>query len=136
MCISAYEVLLFRAAFLIAFFAFLRVGEFTVRARDHAPTLRLTDVNVRQGGGPSCLELCIRSSKTDQKGAGVAGDRVRRSSGSGRTTPAGVSSPAWRQQSERTSAAVYQRARRSGGDTGPFHENLVKRATESSVTYW
>ena len=23
-----------------------------------------------------------------------------------------------------------------GGDTGPFHENLVKCATESSVTYW
>ena len=70
-CISAYDVLLFRAAFLIAFFAFLRVGEFTVRARDHAPTLRLTDVNVRQGGGGGGgLELCIRSSKTDQKGAG------------------------------------------------------------------
>ena len=42
-----------------------------MRARDHAPTLRLTDVNVRQGGGGgACLELCIRSSKTDQKGAG------------------------------------------------------------------
>ena len=31
---------------------------------------------------------------------------------------------------------AYPRARRSGGDTGPFHENLVKCATESSVTYW
>ena len=46
--------------------------------------------------------------------AGVTGERVRGASGSGRTTPAGGSGPDRRQQSERTYAAVYPRARRSG----------------------
>ena len=49
-----------------------------------------------------------------QRAAGVTGERVRGASGSGRTTPAGGSGPDRRQQSERTYAAVYPRARRSG----------------------
>ncbi|XP_071503767.1 uncharacterized protein [Diadema antillarum] len=67
-CASSFDALLFRTAFLVAFFAFLRVGEFTVRARNHTPTLRLIDVRLHSG--KAALELHLRSSKTDQGGAG------------------------------------------------------------------
>lgn len=67
-CNSSYDVALFRAAFLLAFFGFLRVGEFTVRARGYTPTLALSDVSVRKGG--ETVEMLIRSSKTDQRGVG------------------------------------------------------------------
>ena len=63
----------------------------------------------------SCTKImtsCLSSAPPST--AGVTGERVRGAGGSGRTTPAGGSGPDWRQQSERTYAAVYPRARRSG----------------------
>ena len=112
--------------------------------RPYALTSRLQNNDAMLGGEDlsRCAHvLCWKSvgalslSVRARARAGVAGERFRRASGSDRTTPAGGSGPAWRQHSERTCAAVYPRARRSGGDTGPFHENLVNCAAESSVTY-
>ena len=67
-CMSAYEVALFRAAFSLAFFGFLRIGEFTATSRkgDTDRVLSLGDVSLCKGG----LEVNIRSSKTDQRGMG------------------------------------------------------------------
>ena len=68
-CKSSYEGALFRAAFLVAFFGFLRVGEFASvsKSADTSRILAITDVAFRDGG----LELIIRFSKTDQRGRAV-----------------------------------------------------------------
>lgn len=69
LCSSSYEVALFRASFSLAFFGFLRIGEFTAPSKkgDIRGVLALDDVIMRQGG----LDLNIRSSKTDQRGVGT-----------------------------------------------------------------
>ena len=66
-CKSSYEVLLFRAAFLLAFFGFLRIGEFARTANNQNQDFKLiADSDLRVSG--STLWLKIRYSKTDQQG--------------------------------------------------------------------
>ncbi|XP_041464258.1 uncharacterized protein LOC121415177 isoform X1 [Lytechinus variegatus] len=69
-CSSFYEACLFQAAFLLAFYGFLRVGEFTARGRlgDTKKIIQLQDIQV--GNGPLRTMLVkIRYSKTDQYGS-------------------------------------------------------------------
>ncbi|XP_022103377.1 uncharacterized protein LOC110986066 [Acanthaster planci] len=63
------EAALFRAAFLLAFFGFLRVGEFTVsrKSDDQSRILNYKDVWVL-GSTPELLVIKLRFSKTDQRG--------------------------------------------------------------------
>lgn len=66
-CYSQYEALLFKAAFCLAFFGFLRVGEFTCPNKySFKHTIQRGDVFL--DGTGSCIKICIRSSKTDQHG--------------------------------------------------------------------
>ena len=61
---DAYEAALFKAAFSLAFFAFLRVGEFTAKTR-HSSTnfiLLIQDIRLTQGG----LYVTIRHAKNNQ----------------------------------------------------------------------
>lgn len=69
LCKSSYEVSLFRAAFSLAFFGFLRVGEFTCASKNSDPSriIALGDVSF-QGCNQSQLVVIIRYSKTDQVG--------------------------------------------------------------------
>lgn len=66
-CKSTFEVRLFRAAFLLAFFGFLRVGEFTAPSKndDGAHALSANDISLKF---PDAMDVKIRSSKTDQRG--------------------------------------------------------------------
>ena len=65
-CNSVYETSLFRAAFLLAFFGFLRVGEFTspTKRADTSHLILFSDVFFTEGG----MRVNIRYSKTDQRG--------------------------------------------------------------------
>ncbi len=71
-CNSGYEVFLFKAAFLLAFFGFLRVGEFTAASKsaDCSRILSVEDIKVGESG-MSHLEVRVRYSKTDQRGTTV-----------------------------------------------------------------
>lgn len=71
-CKNLYEVALFRSAFLLAFFGFLRVGEFTCpkKTGSFPRVLNLQDVKV-VNSNPRVLEVAIRFSKTDQLGSTV-----------------------------------------------------------------
>ncbi len=71
-CASTYEVILFRAAFLLAFFGFLRVSEFTCEKNqvNTGRTLSLRDVHLEYGDQPS-MHLKVKYSKTDQQGHAV-----------------------------------------------------------------
>ena len=66
MCSSQYEALLFKAAFLLAFVGFLRVGEFTSlkKSGDTSRILAIDDISISE----KILHVRIRFSKTDQKG--------------------------------------------------------------------
>lgn len=68
-CQSSFESSLFRAAFCLAFFGFLRVGEFTAVSRGEGcdRCLAFSDVKVAQD--QTYIELVIRFSKTDQIGS-------------------------------------------------------------------
>lgn len=68
-CASMYEVVLFRTAFLLAFFAFLRVGEFTCSKKDlcHTRALCIGDFSFTQDTTTK-LNVLLRFSKTDQLG--------------------------------------------------------------------
>lgn len=67
-CSSFYEAKLFTAAYTLAFFAFLRVGELAISKGNNSQTiLGIGDVNIQNNQ----LTLCIRCSKTDQLGKGV-----------------------------------------------------------------
>jgi hypothetical protein len=66
-CKSSYEVLLFRAAFTLAFFGFLRVGEFacTSKCSDASRVIAIDDLSFLS---KDQLVVIIRYSKTDQAG--------------------------------------------------------------------
>ncbi len=68
-CSSSYESCLFKAAFLMAFFAFLRVGEFTTKSKKDRgeKVLSIGDVSFPKSDC-SVVQLCLRFSKTDQLG--------------------------------------------------------------------
>ena len=71
LCSSSYETHLFRTSFLLAFFGFLRVGEFTTASKkgEWANILLPSDVSFSKD--KSLINLRIRSSKTDQRGEGA-----------------------------------------------------------------
>lgn len=68
-CRNSYEACLFRSAFLLAFFAFLRVGEFTAKSRSDNchKVIALSDISFVDPGN-SRVQLTLRYSKTDQLG--------------------------------------------------------------------
>jgi hypothetical protein len=65
-CSTQYEATMFKAAFAIAFFGFLRIGEFTETARrgQGAHNLKIGDVSFKG----DAMFINIKSSKTDQQG--------------------------------------------------------------------
>ncbi|XP_072163176.1 uncharacterized protein [Diadema setosum] len=68
---TSYDSMLFPACFLVAFFGFLRVGEFTSASRPTAEvSLRADDVAVCGLSPERHIRIFIRSSKTDQLGRG------------------------------------------------------------------
>ena len=69
-CSNSYDCKLFAAAFLVAFFGFLRVGEFT--AKNGVIPLVSGDVAMRGESPHRRLAIKVRFSKTDQLGAGCA----------------------------------------------------------------
>ena len=73
-CRSNYEECLFASAFSLAFFAMLRISEFTVPNKTDADghALNFKDVLIKQSGkNPEELHIILRSSKTDQKSHSV-----------------------------------------------------------------
>lgn len=60
-CTSLYEAVMFSAAFHLAFFALLRISEFTFTSND-APALLFHDVTINE----THIGLYIKGSKTDQ----------------------------------------------------------------------
>ena len=71
LCSSSYEACLFKAAFTMAFFGFLRVGEFTTVSKQGSWDNILSPSDVIISGKPAIIEMNIRSSKTDQRGVGT-----------------------------------------------------------------
>ncbi|CAC5395202.1 unnamed protein product [Mytilus coruscus] len=65
-CTSSYESLLFKSSFILAFFAMLRVSEFTTKHKSDSSTvaLQLSDVALSDHQ----LKINIKKSKTDQRG--------------------------------------------------------------------
>lgn len=59
---SAYKRVLFRAMVSLAFFAFLRVGEFTAKAREESPLL-LSDLSIDLSSPQSGMSILIRKYK-------------------------------------------------------------------------
>lgn len=69
-CANAYETKLFTAAYCLAFFAFLRIGELAVgNKKCISHVIAGSDVSLAPSG--SSFNLIIRSSKTDQYGHGA-----------------------------------------------------------------
>lgn len=67
-CSSLYEAKLYKAAYTLAFFAFLRVGEFALSKGNNLQSiLGVDDVSIQNHQ----LVVCLRCSKTDQLGKGV-----------------------------------------------------------------
>ena len=70
-CDNNYDVLLYKAAFLLAFHGFLRISEFAVTSqRKQERMLRMSDVKVAGHAPRRRIELFLRASKTDQRGVG------------------------------------------------------------------
>ena len=68
-CSNKFETRLFSAAYSLAFFGFLRVGELAVSSNsDHSAVLRHSDIEIMSDR--KSLQLKIRFSKTDQLGKG------------------------------------------------------------------
>ena len=66
-CKSSYEVIMFKSSFLLAFFGFLRVGEFTCvnKKCDNSRVIAVKDITF-DGLNCSSMFVNIRYSKTDQ----------------------------------------------------------------------
>ena len=75
-----YENSMLWAACCLAFFAFLRSGEFTCSPQTQHKCLALADIAVDSHSDPQLLWVCIQYSKTDQAGKGttIALGRTRR----------------------------------------------------------
>lgn len=71
-CRSNYETKLFKTAFLLAFYGFLRASEYCALTKkgDTSKMLQIGDVSF-SSPNLSFVEITIRSSKTDQRGASV-----------------------------------------------------------------
>lgn len=67
LCTSPYEAVLFRTAFVLAFYGALRVGELVSQTTSQPGGLLEEDVVLVDGE----VQVCIRSSKTDQLGRGA-----------------------------------------------------------------
>ncbi len=67
LCKSTYEAKLFKTVFILAYFAFLRLGEYACESKkkEGSHVIKLGDISISQG---NFVEVCIRSSKTDQVG--------------------------------------------------------------------
>lgn len=69
-CASDYDAQMFKAAFMLAFFAFLRISEFT-SSRNEEIALHGDDVSFHYSRGKKFLHVHIRKSKTDQMAKGT-----------------------------------------------------------------
>ena len=71
-CHSKYELILFKAAFALAFFGFLRISEFALTGKNTAQPrmLQFDDVRVIDSSPPVAL-VHVGFSKTDQRGRGT-----------------------------------------------------------------
>ena len=67
-CENSYDQKMYTAAFLLAFFGFLRISEFTATSR--RVSLGESDVIIKGSSPHRRLLLSVRFSKTDQRGAG------------------------------------------------------------------
>ena len=69
-CSNVYERKMYHAAFTIAFFGFMRVGEVTAEAKSRVQpaTLKGADVIFIRVGGAECLQVSFRCSKNNQCG--------------------------------------------------------------------
>ena len=67
-CSSYYEAIIFQGAFLLAFYVFLRVSEFTATSKfdTSGKALKINDILLSRDN--KLITLCIRESKTDQRG--------------------------------------------------------------------
>ena len=70
-CASSFEAGLFKAAFSLAFFGFLRVGEFTSESKKGEGANILSFRDVKFDNAMLAMEVHVRSSKTDQRGEGT-----------------------------------------------------------------
>jgi len=66
-CSSSYEVILFKSVFLLAFYGFLRVGEYSCDSMSSGSSRVLTPADIRFNDSNQ-IEVRIRFSKTDQRG--------------------------------------------------------------------
>lgn len=67
-CSSDYEASMFSAAFTLAFFGLLRVGEFTANTYKDESDRPLQIKDIRLLATPPRIQMTIRKSKTDQRG--------------------------------------------------------------------
>lgn len=71
-CINGYEAKLFRAAFSLAFFGFLRVGELTVtKGVNPDKIIGIHDIMINKSAAGTFIKLYLSHSKTDQAGKGI-----------------------------------------------------------------
>ena len=69
---SSYDSRLLWAACCLAFFGFLRSGEFTTSALGGRPSICFSDLAVDSNSSPSVIKIHLRRSKTDPFGQGIS----------------------------------------------------------------
>ncbi len=70
LCVSSYECKLFSAVFLLAFYGFLRVSEYTYDSKFPHKCIKFQDLKLVKWGTCTTINLNIPFSKTDQHGKG------------------------------------------------------------------